>query len=50
MLWEGDKEPKWYPWNSTFGHAEKIHEYLETNNLRRYIPTQYTWPRGHVPK
>ena len=48
MLWEGDKEPKWYPWNSTFGHAEKIHEYLETNNLKRYIPTKYTWPKGHV--
>ena len=49
ILWEGDKEPDWYPWNATFGHAEKIHDYLITNNLKKYIPTQYTWPKGHVP-
>jgi hypothetical protein len=49
LLWEGDKEPNWYSWNSTFGHAEKIHDYLTTHNLKKYIPTQYTWPRGHVP-
>jgi hypothetical protein len=49
ILWEGDKEPNWYSWNSTFGHAEKIHDYLMTHNLKKYIPTQYTWPKGHVP-
>ena len=49
LLWEGDKEPKWYPWNSTLGHAEKIHEYLSTNKLKKYIPTKYTWPKGYVP-
>ena len=49
LIWEGDKEPNWYSWNSTFGHAEKIHDYLTTHNLKKYIPTQYTWPRGHVP-
>jgi len=49
LLWEGDKEPNWYPWNPTFGHAEKIHDYLTINNLKKYIPTQYTWPKGHVP-
>jgi len=49
ILWEGDKEPSWYPWNSTFGHAEKIHEYLIAHKLKKYIPTQYTWPRGYVP-
>ena len=39
LLWEGDKEPIWYPWNSTlFGHAVKIHEYLSANNLKKYIP------------
>ena len=25
LLWEGDKEPSWHPWNSTFG-AEKIYD------------------------
>ena len=49
ILWEGDKEPSWHPWNSSFGHAEKIHDYLSANQLKKYIPTQYTWPRGHVP-
>ena len=49
LLWEGDKEPNWYPWNSTFGHNEKIHDYLTAQNLKRYIPTKYTWPKGHVP-
>jgi hypothetical protein len=49
LLWEGDREPKWYPWNASFGHAEKIHEYLMQHNLKKYIPVQYTWPKGHVP-
>ena len=49
LLWEGDKEPEWYSWNSTFGHAEKIHDYLSANQLKKFIPTQYTWPRGHIP-
>ena len=49
LLWEGDKEPSWHPWNSTFGHAEKIHDYLTKHKLKKYIPTKYTWPRGHVP-
>jgi hypothetical protein len=49
LLWEGDKEPIWYPWNSTFGHAVKIHEYLSANNLKKYIPIKYTWPKGYVP-
>jgi hypothetical protein len=49
LLWEGDIEPSWYSWNTTFGHAEKIHDYLSANQLKKYIPTQYTWPKGHVP-
>ena len=48
LLWEGDKEPEWHSWNSTFGHAEKIHDYLSANQLKKFIPTQYTWPRGHT--
>ena len=39
ILWEGDKEPNWYSWNSTFGHAEKIHDYLMTHNLKNtFLP------------
>jgi hypothetical protein len=49
LLWDGDKEPQWYSWNSTLGHAEKIHEYLSANKLKKYIPTKYTWPKGYIP-
>ena len=49
ILWEGDKEPAWYPWNTTIGQAEKIHECLSANKLKKYIPAKYTWPKGHVP-
>ena len=49
LLWEGDKEPQWYPWNSTLGHAEKVHQYLAEHKLKKFIPTKYTWPKGYTP-
>jgi len=49
LLWEGDKEPEWYSWNTTLGHAEKIHDYLSANKLKKFIPTKYTWPKGYIP-
>jgi hypothetical protein len=45
--WKDEKEPKWESWNSTFGSNEDIQKYLMDNQLRRYIPQRYTWPKDH---
>ena len=42
LVWENDRDPKWYRWNSSLGDNEKIHEYLNKNQLRKYIPIEYT--------
>ena len=28
---DNDMDPKWYPWNSSIGANERIHEYLNEN-------------------
>mgnify|MGYP001320854811 FL=1 len=47
LVWENDRDPKWYQWNSSLGDNEKIHEYLDKNQLRKYIPIKYTYPKDH---
>ena len=47
LTWEDDMNPKWYRWNTSLGHNEKIHEYLDKNRLRKYIPQKYTYPKDH---
>ena len=31
LTWEDDMDPKWYPWNTTLGDNDQIHEYLDEN-------------------
>ena len=47
LTWDTDKDPKWYPWNSSLGANERIHEYLTDHKLRTFIPPQYTYPKDH---
>ena len=47
LVWENDRDPKWYRWNSSLGDNEKIHEYLDKNQLRKYIPIKCTYPKDH---
>ena len=37
--------PKWYRWDATLtlDENEKIH--LDEHNLRKYIPSKYTYPK-----
>ena len=42
-----DMDPKWYPWNSSLGSNERIHEYLDEHRMRMYIPPKYTHPKDH---
>jgi len=45
--YEGDQEPSWVPWSADLGKNGKVHEYLESNSLRKYIPIQFTYPKDH---
>ena len=47
LTWDNDMDPKWYPWNSSLGSNERIHEYLDKNRMRMYIPQKYTHPKDH---
>ena len=47
LTWDDDDDPKWYRWNSSLGDNEKIHEYLDNNKLRKFIPIKYTYPKDH---
>ena len=47
LTWDDDDDPKWYRWNSSLGDNEKIHEYLDKNKLRKFIPIKYTYPKDH---
>ena len=39
--------PKWYPWNKSLGNNERIHDYLDKNGLRKFIPQKFTYPKNH---
>jgi Integrase core domain len=47
VLFEGDQVPVWQPWSADIRNNEKVHAYLEQNNMRRFIPVKYTFPRDH---
>ena len=47
LTWEDDRDPNWYQWNSSLGDNERIHDYLDKNELRKYIPIKYTFPNDH---
>ena len=47
LTWDIDKDPKWYPWSPSLSANERIHEYLNDNRMRTFIPQQYTYPRDH---
>jgi hypothetical protein len=47
ILFEGDKKATWQPWSIDLGRNEKIHRYLRSHELARYIPSKYTWPKDH---
>ena len=47
LTWDGDMNPKWYPWSPSLGANERIHEYLNDNQMRTFIPQKYTYPRNH---
>jgi hypothetical protein len=39
--------PIWQPWSPDIRDNEQIHAYLEKNNMRKFIPTKYTYPKDH---
>ena len=47
LTWEDDRDPKWYPCNSSLGDNEQIHAYLDMNKLRKHIPQKYTFCKDH---
>lgn len=47
ILFEGDKKATWQPWSIDLGRNEKIHQYLRSHQLARYIPSKFTWPKDH---
>jgi hypothetical protein len=47
IRFQGDQQPVWQPWSIDIGKSEKIHTYLQDNNMRKYIPQQFTYPRDH---
>ena len=47
LTWDNDMDPKLYPWNSSLGANERIHEDLKEHRMRMYIPQKYTHPRDH---
>ena len=47
LTWDNDIDPKWYPWNSSLGANERIHEYLNENRMIMYIPQKYNHPKDH---
>ena len=47
MTWDNDPEPKWYRYNTSLGQNEIIHEYLDKEHLRKFIPKKFTFPNDH---
>jgi hypothetical protein len=47
IIWGKSKNPQWEDWNPSISSNEIIHDYLKRNQLRRYIPRKYTWPKDH---
>ena len=47
LIWEDDPKPQWFPWNSSFRSVEVIHRYFDDNQMRRFIPAEFTWGKDH---
>jgi transposase InsO family protein len=47
LIWSRDKTPVWQQWNKTLAENEKIHTYLRNNQMRKFIPAKFTWPKDH---
>ena len=47
LVWEDDPNPNWFPWNSTFRSNELIHKYFNENQMRKFIPPEFTWGKDH---
>ena len=47
LVWARKPTPVWERWNATLAANETVHDYLRANQLRRMIPTKYTWPIDH---
>ena len=37
MTWDNDPNPQWQDWNPTFGAVEKVQNYFNHNQMRKYI-------------
>ena len=47
LVWEDDPRPQWFQWNSSFRSIEVIHRYFDDNQLRKFIPPEFTWGKDH---
>ena len=47
LVWEDNPNPDWFPWNSTYRSNELIHKYFNDNQMRKFIPPEFTWGRDH---
>ena len=47
IVWGKSSIPQWENWSTSISSNGKVHEYLKNNQLRRYIPRKYTWPKDH---
>ena len=46
IKWDNQLEPTWHQWSNDLGNNSKIHAYLKENQMKRFIPTKYTWPKS----
>ena len=47
LVWEDDPNPNWFPWNSTFRPNQLIHKYFNENQMRKFIPPEFTRGKDH---
>ena len=47
LVWEDDPKPTWFPWNSSLRSIDVIHRYFENNQMRKFIPPEFTWGKDH---
>ena len=44
---EDSTTPIWQPWSADIRENEQIHAHLAKNQMRKFIPIKYTYPRDH---
>ena len=47
IRFQGDQQPVKQSWSIDIGKSEKVHTYLQDNNIRKYIPQQFTYPKDY---